>query len=185
MKQALACIFGLPSGCQPTLNQTGRVERRHLVQQDVGQLGLEGVGVGVGREVAALPSPLGDRAGDAADHLPHGVLARRGSRLPAEVLLGDDVGRVLRPRLGELDVSLLERDLVAVADPRVPQLPLDGIERMLSDRREIAADRETVAGLAGVLLSGWCLRRVLHSDLLLSVFRSFRVFRSAPTRPRG
>ena len=29
----------------PTLNQTGRVERRHLVQQDVGQLGLEGVAV--------------------------------------------------------------------------------------------------------------------------------------------
>ena len=25
MKQALACIFGLPSGCQPTLNQTGEL----------------------------------------------------------------------------------------------------------------------------------------------------------------
>ena len=25
MKQALACIFGLPLGCQPTLNQTGEL----------------------------------------------------------------------------------------------------------------------------------------------------------------
>src|SRR5579862_8284194 len=25
MKQALACILGLPSGCQPTLNQTGEL----------------------------------------------------------------------------------------------------------------------------------------------------------------
>ena len=25
MKQALACIFGLPTGCQPTLNQTGEL----------------------------------------------------------------------------------------------------------------------------------------------------------------
>ena len=26
MKQADACIFGLPSGCQPTLNQTGELK---------------------------------------------------------------------------------------------------------------------------------------------------------------
>ena len=65
MKQAEHC------GCssKPTLNQTGRVEGRHLVEQDVGELGLEGVGVLVGGEVAALAAPAGDRAGDAADHL--------------------------------------------------------------------------------------------------------------------
>ena len=47
------------AGCssKPTLNQTGRVERRHLVQQDVRQLGLEGVAVLVGGEVAALRGP--------------------------------------------------------------------------------------------------------------------------------
>ena len=32
--------------------------------------------------------------------------------------------------VGELDVALLERDAVAVADARVAQLPLDGVERM-------------------------------------------------------
>ena len=32
--------------------------------------------------------------------------------------------------LGELDALLLEGDLLAVADARVAQLPLDGVERM-------------------------------------------------------
>ena len=38
----------------PTLNQTGRVEREHLVEQRPGQLVLEDLGVGVGGEVAVL-----------------------------------------------------------------------------------------------------------------------------------
>ena len=61
------------------------------------QLGLEGVAVLGGREVAALAAPVGDRAGDAADHLPDRALARGRVELAAEVLLGDDVRRVLRP----------------------------------------------------------------------------------------
>ena len=91
---------------------------------------LEGLGVLVGGEVAPLAPPAGDRAGDAADHLLDRALARRVADLPAEVLLGDDVRGVLRPALGELDVLLLEGDAVAVADARVAQLPLDGVERM-------------------------------------------------------
>ena len=52
-----------------------RVEGRHLVEQDVGELGLEGVGV-LGRgEVAALAAPAGDGARHAADHLAHRALA--------------------------------------------------------------------------------------------------------------
>ena len=47
----------------------GAVEGGLLVEQDVGELHLEGVGVLVGGEVAALAAPAGDRAGDAADHL--------------------------------------------------------------------------------------------------------------------
>src|ERR1700710_2922904 len=46
-----------------------RVEGRLLVEQDRGQLHLEGLGVVLGGEVAALASPAGDRPGDAADHL--------------------------------------------------------------------------------------------------------------------
>src|SRR3712207_2124445 len=88
----------------------GRVERRHLVQEDVGQLRLEGVAVLHGREVAALAAPVGDGARDAGDHLLDRALARRRAELAAEVLLGHDVGRVLRPGRGELDALLLERD---------------------------------------------------------------------------
>jgi hypothetical protein len=96
MKQAEHC------GCssKPDVEPDGRVERRHLVQEDVRQLGLEGVAVLDGGEVATLATPVGDRAGDAADHLLDRVLARGRAELAAEVLLGDDVGRVLRPRRG-------------------------------------------------------------------------------------
>ena len=58
MKQAEHC--GLSS--KPDVEPDRRVERRELVQKDVGQLGLEGVGVLVGGEVAALATPRGDRS---------------------------------------------------------------------------------------------------------------------------
>src|SRR6202035_147471 len=44
-----------------------RVERGHLVQQDVDQLVLEGLGVVVGGEVAVVASPACDRPGYAPD----------------------------------------------------------------------------------------------------------------------
>ena len=91
---------------------------------------LEGVGV-LGRgEVAALAAPAGDRAGDAADHLLDGALALVRAELAAEVLLGDDVGGVLRPGERELDAALLERRVLRVADHGIADLPLDGVERM-------------------------------------------------------
>src|SRR5207237_6099989 len=107
-----------------------RVEGRLLVQQDRGQLRFEGVGVVGAREVAALAAPLGDRAGDAADHLLDRALALLGAHLAAEVLLGDDVGRVLRPALRELDSALLESWILRIADQRVADLPLDLVEGM-------------------------------------------------------
>ena len=107
-----------------------RVERRHLVEQDVGELVLEGVGV-LGRgEVAALAAPAGDRAGHAPDHLLDGALALVRARAAAEVLLGDDVGGVLRPGRRELDAALLERRVLGVADQGIADLPLDAIDRM-------------------------------------------------------
>src|SRR5438105_3786313 len=137
------------------------------MEQDVGQLGLERRGVLVGCEVAALTTPARDRARDTADHLLDRVLARRRSDLTAEVLLSHDVGRVLRPRLGELDIALLERNLVAVADARVAQLPLDGVKRMDSGRREMTPDRQSAAGLR--LLASGVLLGLLHLRLLLSL----------------
>ena len=151
---------------EPDVEPDGRIERRHLVQKDVGQLRLEGGRVGVAREVAALAPPGRDRAGDAADHLLDRVLPRIRPELSAEILLRDDVGRVLRPRLRELDVALLERDLVTVTDPGVALLPLHSIERMLLRGGEMTADRETLAGPFARADVG--LRYLRHSVLLLS-----------------
>ena len=91
MKQAEHCGRLLEADVEPDR----RVEGRLLVEQDRGQLGLEGLGVLVGGEVAALAPPVGDRPGDPADHLFDRALALLAAELPAEVLLGDDVGRVL------------------------------------------------------------------------------------------
>ena len=76
MKQAEHCGFS----SKPDVEPDRRVERRDLVQQDVRQLGLERVAVLDRREVAALAAPVGDRAGDARDHLLDRALARRASR---------------------------------------------------------------------------------------------------------
>ena len=76
MKQAEHCGVLLEADVEPDR----RVEGRLLVEQDRGQLGLEGVGVLVGGEVAALAAPVGDRAGDAADHLFDRALALRRCR---------------------------------------------------------------------------------------------------------
>ena len=42
---------------KPTLNQTGELNDAQLVDEDRLQLGVERVGVLLGREVAALPGP--------------------------------------------------------------------------------------------------------------------------------
>ena len=110
------------------------VERRVLVDEDRLELGLEGVRLLVGREVAALAAPAADRVDDAADHLLDGALALGRGHAAAEVLLRDDVRRGLRPELRELDVLLLERRAVLARDVRVAKLPLDRVERI--DARE-------------------------------------------------
>src|SRR5207253_9960366 len=100
-------------------------------------------------EVAALAPPAGDRAGDAADHLFDRALALRAAHLPAEVLLGDDVGRVLGPRHRELDPALLEGRAGRVADHGVAELPLDLVERMHAGRGKPPLDREALETVFG------------------------------------
>ena len=160
MKQALHCGLLLEADVEPD----GRVEGGHLVQQDVRQLVVEGAGVLFAGEVAAAAAPAGDRAGDAADHLLDRALALGRAELPAEVLLGDDVGRVLRPAPGELDVALLEGDAVAVADAGVAALPLDLLERVHVGRREEAIDRQRPTGRCPSgdrVVRGWVHRAFL------------------------
>src|SRR6185295_3470941 len=83
------------------------------------------------REVLVAAAPLGDRVHHAADELPHAVLALGRADLAAEILRDDDVGGLLRPRLRDLDVALLEHDIAAfAADHRGAKLPFDLIERI-------------------------------------------------------
>src|SRR6202008_4433561 len=63
--------------------------------------------------------------------------------------LGDDVGRVLRPRLRELDAALLERRILRIADHRVADLPLDLVERMHAGSRESPLYREALQTVLG------------------------------------
>src|SRR5947208_15071030 len=81
--------------------------------------------------------------------------------MPAEVLLSDDVRDDLRPAERELHPALLEGDPVCMTDPSIPQLPLHRVERMLSRRGEVAADREALTGPR--LKAEGCLRIVLHN----------------------
>ena len=100
-------------------------------------------------------------AGDAADHLLDRALALRGVELAAKIFLSDDVGRVLRPRGRELDIALLERDVVAMADQRVADLPLDAVERVPTGRREEAAQDQSLA--RGCRVDGACSHAVYLS----------------------
>ena len=149
----------------PDVEPHRAVEGRLLVEQDVGQLGLEGVGVLVGGEVAALAPPGGDPPGDAGDHLLDGALALRRAEPAAEVLLGDDVGRVLRPALRELDPALLERGALGIADHRVAELPLDLVEGVDAGGGEAALDRQSRLASLCVLCSGFS-HQVLSSKRL-------------------
>ncbi len=86
------------------------VEAEDLVQEGVRQLVLEDLGVGGRGEVLVVLSGLPVRLHDAVDQLLEAGLALRGADGTAEVLAGDDVDRVHRPEVGELDAALLEVD---------------------------------------------------------------------------
>ena len=85
-----------------------RVEAHLLVDEQVGQLGLEGLEVRVRGEVALGFGPGRDRVDDPVNELADGGLALRGAEVAAEVLADHDVGGELAPEVGDLDVLLLE-----------------------------------------------------------------------------
>ena len=144
MKQAEHC------GCssKPTLNQTGLLKAAFWCRRMWVSSASKASASSADGEVAALAAPAGDRAGDAADHLLDGRLALVRADPPAEVLLRDDVGRVLGPALRELDAALLERGVLGVADHRVADLPLDLVEGVDSGRRVATLDGDS-PGLCG------------------------------------
>ena len=76
MKQARALRLLLDADVEPDR----RVEGHLLVDEEVGQLGLERLEVLVGREVALRLGPGGDRVDDAIDELLDAGLALRACR---------------------------------------------------------------------------------------------------------
>src|SRR5207344_2541430 len=113
------------------------VEGGLLVHEDVFQIVAERLKILFRREVLVDAAPLRDRADHPADELLDAALALGRSDLSAEILRDDDVRGLLRPRLRNLDVALLEHDLAAqAADDGRAELPLDLVERIDSGLRE-------------------------------------------------
>ena len=102
----------------------------------------------------------------------------------AEVLLGDDVGRVLRPRLGELDAALLEGGVLRVADDGVADLPLDRVERMLAGLREPPLDGDSIGARAALHCGGTASRHELSSHCCSSKGGTVGYCSSPRTEPR-
>ena len=99
MKHALACCG---HAGHADVEPHRAVERGPLVDEDRLQLVAERVGLVVVGEVAAVDAPVGDGVGHPVDHLAQRRLPPGRAEVPAEVLLGGDVRRVLRPGDREL-----------------------------------------------------------------------------------
>ena len=158
MKQAEHCGCTLEAAVEPDR----AVERRLLVHEDVFQIVAERLKVFVGREVLVRARPPGDRVHDAANQLLDAALALGRANLPAEILRDDDVGGLLGPGLGNLDVALLEDDFAAlVADHRRAKLPLDLVERIDAGLGEEARKRQPGrrGGAFGFGARGWSTPR--------------------------
>src|SRR6185295_6707716 len=73
-----------------------------------------------------------------------------------EVFRDDDVGRLLGPEGGDLDVLLLEDDFpLFVADDGRADLPFDLVERVDARQREVALKVETLYGCTCRLGVSW------------------------------
>src|SRR6185436_6428818 len=118
-------------GLEAAVEPDRAVERRLLVDEDVLEIVAERLQIVVAGEVLVGARPRRDRVDDAADELLDAAFALRRTDLAAEIFRDDDVGRLLRPGLRNLDVALLEDDVAAlVADQRRAGFPLDFVERI-------------------------------------------------------
>src|SRR6202035_3692276 len=91
--------------------------------------------------------PHRDGLDKSRDQLATAALALGRADLPAEVLRDDDVGGLLGPGAGNLDIALFEYRLAAlVADHGGPDLPFDLVERIDAGFGEEARERETGRG---------------------------------------
>ncbi len=103
------------------------------------QVAVEILGVGGSGEITVLQAPIGDRAADAVDKLPHAPLPLRSAVFPVKIFIDYDVGCQLAPEYRNFAVFLFEQDLAAFAlDGGSPRFPLDRVERL---RHVLRAER--------------------------------------------
>ena len=126
-----------------------RVEAHLLVDQQMGQLGLERGEVLVRGEVAVGLRPGRDGGDDAVDQLPDAVLPLRRADVAAEVLADHDVRGELAPEDRDLDVLLLEDGLAGLrGDAGRAVLPGDLVVGMDAGAGPPALEREAARPLA-------------------------------------
>src|SRR5438105_8678092 len=107
------------------------------MQDQMAELVLERLRVGLGGEVAAFAAPARDGVHHARDHLLDAGLATRGAERAAEVLADHDVGRHLGPERRHLAVGLLENCFaLLVGDRRGALLPRHLVVRVHALARE-------------------------------------------------
>ena len=130
---ALDAVLMVQSDVEPD----GRIERAVLMQAHPGQVAIEILAVLARLEIAVGDAPVGNRAGDAVNHLPDARFAFGRIRLAVEILADDDVGRQSAPGLGNFAVGLLEEDAAPfVLDVGRALVPFDGVERVHIGRTE-------------------------------------------------
>ena len=121
----------------------------------MGEFGLEGIRFCRITEIAVALPPRRDRPDNAINDLSQRRLPFRGAELSPEVLLGKDVGGVLRPTSRHLDIELLKghRAITMVGEPSRTALPRDRVVGVDPLAGEATGDPESR------LLGGKC-----HSD---------------------
>ncbi len=151
------------------------VEAEDLVQEGVGQFVLEDLGVGGRGEVLVVLAGLPIRLHDAVDELLQAHLALRGADGTAEVLAGDDVDRVHRPEVGELDAALLEVDraVAPVGHDDVTALPGHLVVRVHAGGGVDALDAQPLGRLGALGAGTPCrtARRLCHAASLFGLKR--------------
>ena len=106
-----------------------RIERDVLMNAQPRQVAVEVLAVFSRGEIAVLQAPIGDRAADAVDKLPHARLALRGAVFAVKIFVDHDVRRQLAPEYGNFAVLLFEQDLAALAlDGGRPRFPLNRVK---------------------------------------------------------
>ena len=132
----------------PDVEPHRRVERRLLVQQNVGQLMRKNFRILLAGKIPVVVAPSGDGAHDPVEHLAHRAFAPGGIERSAEILRGHHVGCQLRPRFGEFHVTLFEhRTPIFTGDHGVAIFPRNGVVRTHVGMGEIALHRQAGRGV--------------------------------------